>query len=589
MNLLASASSTGSVTDDFIVQLALDRGVLRAEQADAARASIAARTDLTTPAPRLLDLLIGQGALDARRVAELLAAEFGMQMAPDLTNIRITGDTLELVPRAVAARHRLLPLAREGGKLRVAIADPLDTDGIDALGYLLKIPVDPVVATAEEITSAIDRFYGKDANSIDALLNDLSVTGAGGDASAVTTEPGQAVNAIATDADAPIIKLVHQVIMEAIQRRASDIHLEPLEKRFRVRYRIDGVLIEVENPPKRLQLSIISRLKIMANISIAEKRIPQDGRIQIAVGGKQLDLRVSSLPTAHGESIVMRILDKEGLTLGLPELGFLSDDAAIFEKLITLPDGILLVTGPTGSGKTTTLYGCLHFINKPDRKIITVEDPVEYQLNGINQVPVRHDVGMTFASALRAMLRQAPNIVMIGEIRDLETAEIAINASLTGHMVFSTLHTNDAPGAITRLIDIGVKPFLVSTSLRAAMAQRLVRKICPRCKRPHTPTSKELRALNINPAEAAHATFAKGDGCAECNATGYRGRAGIFEIFVVNDEIQKMIYDHVGTARLREKARSLGMRTMREDGARKVTAGLTTIEEVVSITVGDAS
>jgi type IV pilus assembly protein PilB len=267
-------------------------------------------------------------------------------------------------------------------------------------------------------------------------------------------------------------------MFEAIQRRASDIHLEPLEKRFRVRYRIDGVLMEVENPPKRLQLSIISRLKIMANISIAEKRIPQDGRIQISVGGKQLDLRVSSLPTAHGESIVMRILDKEGLTLGLPELGFFRDDAATFERLITLPDGIFLVTGPTGSGKTTTLYGCLHFINKPDRKIITVEDPVEYQLNGINQVPVRHDVGMTFASALRAMLRQAPNIVMVGEIRDLETAEIAINASLTGHMVFSTLHTNDAPGAITRLIDIGVKPFLVSTSLRCAMAQRLVRKIC---------------------------------------------------------------------------------------------------------------
>ncbi len=589
MTPTASPSPAGSVTDDFIVQLALERGVLRREQVVAARATVAAQTDLVTPAPRLLEVLTGQGALDARRVAELLAAEFGMQMAPDLTNIRITGDTLELVPRAVAARHRLLPLAREGGKLRVAVADPLDTDGMDALGYLLKIPVEPVVATAEEITSAIDRFYGKDANSIDDLLNDLSVTGSGGDASAVTTEPGHAVDAIATDADAPIIKLVHQIIMEAIQRRASDIHIEPLEKRFRVRYRIDGVLIEVENPPKRLQLSIISRLKIMANISIAEKRIPQDGRIQISVGGKQLDLRVSSLPTAHGESIVMRILDKEGLTLGLPELGFLSDDAAVFEKLITLPDGILLVTGPTGSGKTTTLYGCLHFINKPDRKIITVEDPVEYQLNGINQVPVRHDVGMTFASALRAMLRQAPNIVMIGEIRDLETAEIAINASLTGHMVFSTLHTNDAPGAITRLIDIGVKPFLVSTSLRAAMAQRLVRKICPRCKRPHTPTAKELRALNINPTAATQATFAKGDGCAECNATGYRGRMGIFEIFVVNDEIQRMIYDHVGTAKLRDKARSLGMRTMREDGARKVTAGLTTIEEVVSITVGDAS
>ncbi len=548
----------------------------------------AGHSDLGTPPPRLLDLLIQQGALTSRKVAELLATEFGMPMAPDLTNARITGDTLELVPRAVAAKHRLLPLGREGAKLRVALADPLDTDGIDALGYIVKMPIEPMVATPEDIEAAIDRFYGKDANSIDDLLNDLSVTGDAGE-SAVTTEAGTAANASNTDADAPIIKLVHGIILEAIQRRASDIHIEPLEKRFRVRYRIDGVLIEVENPPKRLQLSIISRLKIMANISIAEKRIPQDGRIQIGVGGKQLDLRVSSLPTAHGESIVMRILDKEGLTLGLPELGFLSDDAATFEKLIALPDGILLVTGPTGSGKTTTLYGCLHFINKPDRKIITVEDPVEYQLNGINQVPVRHDVGMTFASALRAMLRQAPNIVMVGEIRDLETAEIAINASLTGHMVFSTLHTNDAPGAVTRLIDIGVKPFLVSTSLRAIMAQRLVRKICKHCKRPYVPDAKEVRSLNINPAQAVHATFAKGDGCGECNSTGYRGRMGIFEIFVVNEEIQKMIYEHAGTAKLRERARALGMRTMREDGARKVTSGLTTIDEVVSITVGDAN
>ncbi len=584
----APTPPSASATDDFVIQLALDRGLLRSAQVEAARAIIAGHTDLTIATPRLIDLLIQQGSLNARSVAELLAGEFGMHMAPDLANIRITGDTLELIPRPIAARYRLLPLTRDGHTLRVAIADPLDTEGLDQLGYMLKFAIEPVVATAAEITEAIDRFYGKDANSIDDLLSNLSVTGNDATA-AVTTEANTAATASDSDADAPIIKLVHQIILEAIHRRASDIHIEPLEKRFRVRYRIDGVLLEVENPPKRLQAAIISRLKIMSNISIAEKRIPQDGRIQIGVGGKQLDLRVSSLPTAHGESIVMRILDKEGLTLGLPELGFLSDDAATFEKLITLPDGILLVTGPTGSGKTTTLYGCLHFINKPDRKIITVEDPVEYQLNGINQVPVRHDVGMTFAAALRAMLRQAPNIVMVGEIRDLETAEIAINASLTGHMVFSTLHTNDAPSAVTRLIDIGVKPFLVSTSLRATMAQRLVRKICAKCKRPYMPDQKELRALNITAAQAASATFAKGDGCADCNATGYRGRNGIFEIFVVNEEIQKMIYEHAGSARLREKARSLGMRTMREDGLRKVMAGLTTIDEVVSITVGDVN
>ena len=578
-----------AAADDFIVDLALERGVLQPAQVAAARALLsgpAGTPDASGASARVLEVLQRQGVLTSRQVAELLAAEFGLPMAPDLANLRVGADVLELVPRAVASRHRVLPLAKENNRLRVAIADPLDTDGTDALGYLVKLPVDCVVATPEDIVAAIDRFYGKDASSIDDLLNKLAENE---EDEAVAPEGEAAPAADATEADAPIIKLVYQLILEAIQRRASDIHVEPLEKRFRVRYRVDGVLIEVENPPKRLQMSILSRLKIMANISIAEKRIPQDGRIQIGVAGKQLDLRVSSLPTVHGESIVMRILDKEGLTLGLPELGFFSDDAATFERLIALPDGILLVTGPTGSGKTTTLYGCLHYINKPDRKIITVEDPVEYQLNGINQVPVRHDVGMTFAAALRAMLRQAPNVVMVGEIRDLETAEIAINASLTGHMVFSTLHTNDAPGAVTRLIDIGVKPFLVSTSLRAVMAQRLVRKICRHCKRAVTPDARELRALNISPAQAEHATFAQGEGCGQCNATGYRGRMGIFEILVVNDELQKMIYANVGTQRLRERARALGMRTMREDGARKVTGGLTTIEEVVSITVGDST
>ncbi len=587
MSSSPNSPAPATAADDFVIQLAIDRGLLHPAQVDAARALIAAHADPAKPAPRLFDALIKQGILNARRVAELLANEFGMQMMPDLTNARIASDVLELIPRAVAARHRALPIAREGNRVRIAICDPLDTDALDALGYVVKMPIETVMGTAEEILACIDRFYGKDASSIDELLNDLSASD-GDDATTAVENPGSPAAQADPDDDAPVVKLVHQIIIEAIQRRASDIHIEPLEKRFRVRYRIDGVLIEVENPPKRLQMSIISRLKIMANISIAEKRIPQDGRIQIASGGKQLDLRVSSLPTVHGESIVMRILDKEGLSLGLPELGFLSDDSATFEKLIALPDGILLVTGPTGSGKTTTLYGCLHFINKPDRKIITVEDPVEYQLAGINQVPVRHDVGMTFASALRAMLRQAPNIVMVGEIRDLETAEIAINASLTGHMVFSTLHTNDAPGAVTRLIDIGVKPFLVSTSLRAVMAQRLTRKICKHCKRPYTPDSNEVRSLNITPAQASAATFAKGDGCSNCNATGYRGRMGIFEILVINDELRKMIYENVGTMKIREKARSLGMRTMREDGARKVMAGLTTIEEVVSITVGDA-
>jgi type IV pilus assembly protein PilB len=569
-------------TEDFVIQLALDKGVITQAQVDAAREQIAQHSDLSVPPPKVADVLIAEKVVEPQQFSKLLAAEFGMQ-AVDVSMVRTSGELINYFPRDMANRYQAYPLAKDGKKFRIAISDPLDVQTLDEIGHVLNLTIEPCVAPAADIKQAIERFYGKDSGSVDSFLDKMGEEDNENSVTARQTEAAQG-----KEDDGPIIRLVHSIIMEAIQRRASDIHLEPMEKRFRVRYRIDGVLLEVENPPKRLQLSIISRLKIMANISIAEKRIPQDGRIQVAAGGKSLDLRVSSLPTVHGESIVMRILDKEGLQLGLPELGFFSDDQAVMEKIIGLPDGIFLVTGPTGSGKTTTLYSCLHFINKPDRKIITVEDPVEYQLGGINQVPVRHDVGMTFASALRAMLRQAPNIVMVGEIRDLETAEIAINASLTGHMVFSTLHTNDAPGSINRLTDIGVKPFLVSTALRAAMAQRLIRKVCKQCKKTCEPDAQELRSLNITPAQAANATFMKGAGCPNCNGTGYRGRYGIFEMFIINDEIRRMIYDGAGTSKLREKARALGMRTMREDGVRKVLTGATTIEEVVSITVGDA-
>jgi general secretion pathway protein E/type IV pilus assembly protein PilB len=392
---------------------------------------------------------------------------------------------------------------------------------------------------------------------------------------------------VEVEADAPLIRLVNQIIVDAFKLRASDIHLEPLEKRFRLRYRIDGVMQEMKAPPKRLQAAIIARLKIQSNMVISEHRIPQDGRIQTKVGAKLIDLRVSCLPTNHGESIVMRILDKEGLKLGLPELGFFTDDQQTFERIIALPDGILLVTGPTGSGKTTTLYSCLHYINRPDKKIITVEDPVEYILAGINQVQVSEQVGLTFAAALRAILRQAPNVVMIGEIRDLETASIAINASLTGHLVFSTLHTNDAPGAVARLIDIGVKPFLVASSTRCLMAQRLVRKICKKCAQPYTPNESELHALGLTPDMLKNATVMKGRGCANCTNTGNRGRFGVFEIFVIDDEARKLIYDRAPTSVLRARAREMGMRTLREDGVRKILAGLTTPEEVIRSTVGD--
>jgi len=568
--------------DDLVIRLARERGWLRDEQIAAARAAAAAPADPALRVPQLLELLVAAGVLTPRQIARLLADEFGLA-AVELDAVDVPDEVLRLVPRALAVRHGLLPLARDGRTLRVAIGDPLDTDGIDDLGRLLGLAIEPVVAPAEEVARAIGRFYGGDESAPESEPDDVSVDAIAASPAAVPDEETSSAD------DAPVVQLVHALILEAIRRRASDIHLEPLEKRFRVRYRIDGVLLEVDGPPKRLQAAVVSRLKIMANLSIAEKRLPQDGRIQIVLDGKPLDLRVSSLPTAHGESVVMRILDRENLRPGLPELGFLRDDQAVLERLLALPDGIVLVTGPTGSGKTTTLYSCLHHLNRSDRKIITVEDPVEYQLTGVNQVPVRHDVGMTFASALRAMLRQAPNVVMIGEIRDRETAEIAIHAALTGHLVFSTLHTNDAPGAVTRLIDLGVKPFLVATTLRAALAQRLVRKVCPACRRPQAPSAAERRALGLAPTPAPDAAFLRGSGCPECSGTGYRGRLGIFELLVVDEEIQGLIHENAGSAQLRARARARGLRTMREDGVRKAIAGLTTIEEVVSITVGDAS
>jgi general secretion pathway protein E/type IV pilus assembly protein PilB len=566
-----------TTADDYVIQIALDRGLLPPDRLEAAKQRVAAQAGLTTAAPGLAEILIADGALDPAALGQAVADEFGMPYV-SLAARQIPAEILAALPRSFVQEHAVMPYAREGGVLHVALADPIAVDVIDSLGHVAGSEIQPALASADDIARAITRYYGREMEE----FGDLPPGPPAGQ-SVANSEEGQV-----SERDGPLIRLVQSIITEAIRRRASDIHLEPLERRFRVRYRIDGVLLEVDAPPKRLQLAIISRLKIMANISIAEKRVPQDGRIQVEVAGRTLDLRVSSLPTAHGESIVMRILDKEGLKLGMPELGFLPDDQQRFERLVASPDGIILVTGPTGSGKTTTLYASLHHLNRPDRKIITVEEPVEYQLSGINQVPVNAGIGMTFAAALRAMLRQAPNIVMIGEIRDRETAEIALNASLTGHMVFSTLHTNDAPSAVTRLIDIGAKPFLVAAALRATMAQRLVRRNCPDCRRAYTPSVRELHALGVPAAQLAGAAFAHGAGCAACNGTGYRGRMGIFEIFLVHDGIRDMIYDNVTATRLRAQARRDGMRTMREDGIRKILAGLTTIDEVVSVTVGDA-
>jgi len=566
-----------TANDEYIVETLMGVGLINSEQAEEAL-EWAKKEDKD-----VADVLAEMGAVAKVDVLKVLANQFGMEVI-SLQGQDIPQEVIDLIPHEVARRYKVVPVFRTDHALTVALSDPLDVETLDGLRYVLKCNVEGVVAPAEEIEVALNHYYAHTAATVDSMLEEITE---GTVAMPIAGASDLIEESEATEADAPIIKLVSLIILEAFRNRASDIHLEPLSKSFRVRYRIDGVLHEVESPPKRLQSAIISRVKIMANIKIAEKRVPQDGRIQVNVMGRDLDLRVSTIPTNHGESIVMRILDKQSLQLGLPQLGFLSDDQQTFEQLIGLPDGILLVTGPTGSGKTTTLYACLNFINQPDRKIITVEDPVEYQLSGVNQVHIREDIGLTFAAALRSILRQAPNIIMIGEIRDLETAEIAVNASLTGHLVFSTLHTNDAPSAITRLLDIGVKPFLVASSTRAIMAQRLVRHICDKCKETYHPTDAELRLLGPAAEQLSQAELVKGRGCNECNLTGYRGRIGIFEIFVISDEVRHMIYEQTGAAELRQRARVLGMRTLREDGIRKVISGRTTVEEVLRVTMGD--
>ncbi|MFL2848377.1 MAG: GspE/PulE family protein [Coraliomargaritaceae bacterium] len=526
----------------------------------------------------LLERLVDDLKIPKEQVMTALADEFNMEIG-HVDEVLITDEVKNAFPFNIVQKYKFFPLSITDAEAEIAIFDPFNLDMVDNISHMLNRPLILRLSSLADIENAINANYDESSDSINAAF---------ASATEALTSDGSQVVSIGDDEDSPIVRYVQTVITEALNRRASDIHLEPLEKRFRIRFRIDGELHEIENPPKRLQPTLLSRIKLMANVSIAEKRIPQDGRIGIDIGNKSIDLRVSVLPTSFGESIVMRILDKEALNLGLPQLGFFSDDQANFERVISLPDGVFLVTGPTGSGKSTTLYSALNYINHPDRKIITVEDPVEYEMSGINQVGVKRDVGMTFSAALRSMLRQAPNIIMVGEIRDKETAEIAINASLTGHMVFSTLHTNDAPSAVSRLVDIGIKPFLVSASIRSVLAQRLVRKVCPKCKESTEPDTRSLNALGIRPEQISNATFMAGKGCDHCNNTGFRGRIGVFEMFNINEEIEQMIYEEVSLVALRERSREMGMRTMREDGIRKVLAGVTTPEEVLKTTVSDS-
>jgi type IV pilus assembly protein PilB len=525
---------------------------------------------------KLQDALVKLGYVTADQVMSALAEFHGLQFV-DLTEVTIPSSVVELVPESVARENVVLPLAQDNGTLRIIMSDPTDFDTVQKLQFILNKDIQPVLAPREQIVEAINRHYGQtETESVDSMLAEFT------DTAIDFTETEQTTGVGFEDSDAPVVKLVNLIIQEAVSLRASDIHIEPFADRVRVRYRIDGVLVERDSPPRRLLAPILSRIKIMGSIDISEKRRPQDGRIKMNLGGKHYDLRVSMLPTNHGQSGVMRILDRTSIQVNIRDLGFAEDDYQRFQSIIKRPNGICLVTGPTGSGKTTTLYAALNELNRPDRKIITAEDPVEYYLPGVNQVEVKHQIGLDFARIIRAMLRQAPNIILVGEIRDSETADIAIQASLTGHLVFSTLHTNDAPSAITRLVDIGVPPFLVASSVIAIMAQRLVRIVCPKCKEPDQPPSAELKAANLTPERVTGATFMRGRGCNHCNHTGYRGRTAIFELLRMNSAVREMTFNREATQTIRRQSRLHGMRTLLEDGVNKALKGITTLDEVLS-------
>ena len=521
------------------------------------------------------DALVQQEYVAADVIGKAKAEAYGFEFV-DLEGMEISPSVIELIPESVARENVVLPLSMQGESLLVAVSDPMALEVIDKLRFILNRDLNLVVAPKAVIQNSINRHYGQsETESVDSMLQEFTET-----AIDFTATEAAVAEAVQEDEDAPVIKLINLIITEAVNMRASDIHIEPFEDRVRIRYRIDGNLVERDSPPRRLLGALVSRIKIMAVIDISEKRRPQDGRIKTRVNGTDFDLRVSILPTNHGQAVVLRILDRENIRIGIRNLGFGEDNYRMFQNVIRRPNGIFLVTGPTGSGKTTTLYSALGELNRPDRKIITAEDPIEYYLPGINQVEVRSSIGLTFARIIRAMLRQAPNVILVGEIRDAETADMAIQASLTGHLVFSTLHTNDAPGSITRLIDMGVQPFLVASSLMAVMAQRLVRVVCPKCREPYKPDPSELEHFEISAAEAASAEFARGLGCNFCQHTGYHGRKAVFELMPMNSTLREMTFRSEPTQNLRRQARLFGMKTLVEDAKEKALQGITTLAEV---------
>ena len=531
----------------------------------------------------VVQLLQDFGIMKLDDILHVIAGHIGADVV-SLKDREFSPELLQTVPAKVAQMYHCLPVAMNNGTVQVALADPLDPQHADEIHFAIKRDVQIVVADPAEIKKAIDRLYGQGEASGD-FAEILKELGADADIAREVDEAAEDAKRLEDLAnEAPIVKFVSLVLQQAIQDRASDIHFEPFETDFRIRYRVDGALYEMAPPPKHLALPVISRLKVMANLNISERRLPQDGRISLNILNRQVDLRMSTLPTQFGESVVLRVLDRAAVNLEIESLGFPKYIYDFVTEVILRPNGIFVVTGPTGCGKTTTLYSCLRRVNAIDSKLLTAEDPVEYDIEGIMQVAINDAVGMTFGKALRSFLRQDPDIIMVGEMRDLETAQISIQASLTGHLVLSTLHTNDAPGAVTRLVDMGVEPFLISSTLMAVLGQRLVRTICKNCRTPFEPTEKQLEMLNLSPHDLGDKVFHYGRGCSACNDTGYKGRKGIFELLIISEAIRTLINERAPTVVLRQKAVELGMVTLREDGLRGIFEGDTTIEEVVKYT-----
>ena len=527
----------------------------------------------------LCDVLVDYQAVTEEGYYQAIASAIGAEFV-NLKDFVPPPELLKILPAGLAQLHRAFPLGFEDNMLQVALADPLNPQTVEDLRFAIGKDIHPVVAPIYQIEDLITKHYGSDAASLDSILAELGGgIQFGGDGGNLD------IKEIESEANAaPIIRYVDLVLAQAIQDRASDIHFEPFETEFKIRYRVDGSLYEMSPPPRHLANPVISRVKVMSNLNIAERRIPQDGRIQTMIAGRTVDLRVSTLPTQFGESVVLRVLDRSTVKLELESLGMPDNIYNYLLETIQMPNGIFIVTGPTGSGKTTTLYACLNKINTVDSKVLTAEDPVEYEIEGIIQVPINEGIGLNFARVLRAFLRQDPDRIMVGETRDVETAQIAIQASLTGHLVFTTLHTNDAPGAVTRLIDMGVEPFLISASLEAVLGQRLIRRICSVCRKPYEPSESVLAQLGLTPQEIGDKSFYYGSGCDICNNTGYRGRKGIYELLDITDPLRQLINERAPSVVMKQKAVELGMDTLRQDGLRSIYLGETTIEEVLKYT-----